>query len=285
MSQFFGLDPKETAKLDYNKLYQASRESNGKRLHPDQIPAEVKAHPEFKQNMKKFYGVEQSETQSNYNNAANRFYDVTDHKERLNPKNTINEKFQNVQDNVEINKGSEQYKRNNAAFHGQDFEVKSQGSVFQKNLHAFHGHEMKQDYRIAPAAQTQSALQVNTNSGHYKKDAAAFYNTKHCESESQGSVFQRNAANFYDEDVPAHGERPYKIDKHAMAANAQANQQQQPSSYLNEQRLKEHENNIARDPNYKKNVKRFYALPSQHTAQRSDGPKSTVEKLDQFITR
>lgn len=78
-------------------------------MHPDQIPAEVKAHPEFKQNMKKFYGLEQSDTQSNYNNAANRFYDATDHRDRLNPKNTIGERFQNVQDNVEINKNGEQY--------------------------------------------------------------------------------------------------------------------------------------------------------------------------------
>lgn len=93
--------------------------------------------------MKKFYGLEQSDTQSNYNNAANHFYDVTDHQERLNPKNTIADRFQNVQDNVEINKNSESFKRNNAAFHGQDYEVKSQGSVFQRNLHAFHGQEMQ----------------------------------------------------------------------------------------------------------------------------------------------
>lgn len=49
---------------------------------------------------------------------------------------------------------------------------------------------------------------------------------------------------------------------------------------LNEQRLKEHEQAIMRDPNYTKNQKRFFGVPSHHTVQRS---ASSVQKFDHFI--
>lgn len=58
-------------------------------------------------------------------------------------------------------------------------------------------------------------------------------------------------------DVPESGERPYKIDK-----NANADSKPKGASYLNEQRLKQHELNMQRDPNFKKNMKRFHGLPS-----------------------
>ncbi len=39
-----------------------------------------------------------------------------------------------------------------------------------------------------------------------------------------------------------------------------------------------------RDPNFKKNQKRFFGVPSQHTVQRSAASvHSTAQKLDTFI--
>lgn len=38
---------------------------------------------------------------------------------------------------------------------------------------------------------------------------------------------------------------------------------------------------MTRDPNFKKNLKRFHAVPSAAT--RSNGPKSTANKMDAFI--
>ena len=38
---------------------------------------------------------------------------------------------------------------------------------------------------------------------------------------------------------------------------------------------------MQRDPNFKKNMKRFHALPSAAT--RTNGPRSTANKLDAFI--
>jgi len=38
---------------------------------------------------------------------------------------------------------------------------------------------------------------------------------------------------------------------------------------------------MQRDPNFKKNMKRFHGLPSQVT--QSNGPVSTANKLDRFI--
>ena len=62
---------------------------------------------------------------------------------------------------------------------------------------------------------------------------------------------------------------------------------------MNEARLKEHvseltslrlqEHAMERDPKFKKNLKRFYGLPSAHTVQRSHAPSSKAEKLDAYI--
>jgi hypothetical protein len=43
-----------------------------------------------------------------------------------------------------------------------------------------------------------------------------------------------------------------------------------------------------RDPNYKKNLKRFYGEPSAHTVSKSSHrgfPLSAAMKLDQFVTK
>ena len=55
-------------------------------------------------------------------------------------------------------------------------------------------------------------------------------------------------------DVPKSGERPFKIDKNAKGQDFTKNK---GTSVLNEQRLREHENNMQRDPAFRKNLKRF----------------------------
>jgi len=44
--------------------------------------------------------------------------------------------------------------------------------------------------------------------------------------------------------TPAVGDRPFKIEKTIPS------EKEEPKSYLNEQRLKEHERNIERDPKF-----------------------------------
>jgi hypothetical protein len=43
--------------LDFNKLYQASRDGKGLQ-NPLNIPSEIKKHPDFNKNTRKFYGVD-----------------------------------------------------------------------------------------------------------------------------------------------------------------------------------------------------------------------------------
>ncbi len=59
------------------------------------------------------------------------------------------------------------------------------------------------------------------------------------DSESQGSMFQKNAAAFYDMDAPATGERPFNIPKTIPKTGGPAAPAQK-GSVLNEMRLKEH---------------------------------------------
>lgn len=40
---------------------------------------------------------------------------------------------------------------------------------------------------------------------------------------------------------------------------------------------------MERDPKFKKNLKRFYGLPSANTVQRSHAPSTKAEKLDAYI--
>ena len=130
---------------------------------------------------------------------------------------------------------------------------------------------------------------INNNlmkqSGLYRKDRAAFFDDQKFEVSSQGTQFQHNAAAFMGiAKMPKSGERPFKLDK--IAKNCKATERKvsaTPSSYLNEQRLKQHEINMQRDPNFKKNVKRFHGLPSAMTRSSCHQASSKVNKLDAFI--
>lgn len=47
----------------------------------------------------------------------------------------------NVQTNVQVNPDTETYKRNQAKFYGEEYEIKSKGSIFEANKAAFYGQE------------------------------------------------------------------------------------------------------------------------------------------------
>ena len=107
--------------------------------NPLNIPAEVKNHPDFNKNNRKFFGIDNADTKSEFNRATNKFYGVdpnakgTSPVRGLNTTQALGETFMNVQTNVQVNPNSETYKRNTAAFYGgnaDDVEVKSQGSIF-----------------------------------------------------------------------------------------------------------------------------------------------------------
>ena len=137
------------------------------------------------------------------------------------------------------NMEGDRYQRDTAKFFGEEQAARSTGSVFNANKAAFYGEEKAQTgFKIQAAAQTQAGPAVNTKSGTYKKDAAAFYGDK-WEASSQGTNFQKNAAAFMGTDQPGSGERPFKIDKNAKPA-----EKPKGGSYLNEQRLREHVSTI-----------------------------------------
>lgn len=90
---FYGVDgdPK-VSKLSYNKLYQASRERGGSKDPLDKVDKTVRDDPAFKQAQKRFFQNEVSDTASQYNAAAAKFYDGGE-TGKLNPGNTIGQKF------------------------------------------------------------------------------------------------------------------------------------------------------------------------------------------------
>ncbi len=139
---FYGAedDPK-VSKLSYNKLYQASRERNTSKDPLQKVDQTVREDPAFKQAQKRFFQNEVSDTASQYNAAAAKFYDGGA-SGKLNPGNTIGNKFQGVQDQiVPANMEGERYKVDQAKFYGDEAEVRSQGSVFQANKQAFYGQD------------------------------------------------------------------------------------------------------------------------------------------------
>ena len=85
----------------------------------------------------------------------------------------------------------ERFKRDTANFYGEDAEARSTGSHFKANQATFFGGDKpKQGFKItANAGGTASGAQVNTKSGMYRKDAAAFYGDDKFEVESQGTQF------------------------------------------------------------------------------------------------
>lgn len=160
---------------------------------------------------------------------------------KVNVQDTIGDKFQGVQNRiVPANMEGERFQRDQAKFFGEDAETRSQGSVYQANTAAFYGTDKAATGFKIQASQgvTQTGPAVNTKSGMFKKDAAAFYGHDKFEVESQGTQFQRNAANFMGTDLPESGQRPFKIDKNAKGDNN--NSKIKGTSYLNEQRLREH---------------------------------------------
>lgn len=80
--------------------------------------------------------------------------------------------------------------------------------------------------------------------------------------------------------MPQSGARPIHLDKNAPGQDFS---KVKGNSVLNRERLQEHERQMERDPVYKKNMKRFYCLPSAATRS-SVGPRSTAQKLDKFVS-
>ena len=87
---------------------------------PVNVPDEVKKHPDWNKNTKRFFGVQGgSDTQSEWDRNVKKFFDNETGEK-------VGDKFLNVQTNVEVlNKDSELYKKNAAKFFGQEFETKS----------------------------------------------------------------------------------------------------------------------------------------------------------------
>jgi len=79
-------------------------------------------------------------------------------------------------------------------------------------------------------------------------------------------------------DMPVPGQRPVKIDKNAPGQDFN---KVKGGSVLNAERLQQHEQQMARDPVFKKNMKRFYGEPSAAT--KSSAPRSIAQKFDFFI--
>ena len=239
-ANFYGVDddPKVN-KLSYNKLYQASREKGGIQDPLKNVSSQVKNDPDFAHAQKKFFQGDVSDTASQYQKATQKFFD-SGVEGRVDPGQTLGNKFTNVQDRIEpANMNGERYKNDTARFFGEAAETKSQGSAFEANKAAFYtGERQAVGFKVKPTAGVTAGVAVNQKSGLYKKDAAAFYGDDKFEIESQGTQFQRNAAAFMDTDMPASGERPFKIDKNAKGTNNHS--QIKGTSYLNEQRLREH---------------------------------------------
>lgn len=233
---FFGVEERDAAKLDYNKLYQASREVP-KGQGQGVMAAQMK-DSKFAKDSKVFFGGDADDSKSAYGRAANAFYDQGAGAARMDPQKTLGGKFENVQDRiVPGNMQSELYKRDQADFVGEQMELRSTGSVYQNNLKRFHGLDTETaKFKIESKPMVEKKMSVNDKSGTYKKDQANFHGQDRAETESQGTHFQQNAARFLGEDViPQSGERPFKLDK-----SKKAEEGNKGKSVLNEQRLREH---------------------------------------------
>jgi len=105
------------------------------------------------------------------------------------------------------------YKRNTHNFFGEQYEVRSQGSIYDHNKNHFYGVEEQPNTRIVLQKKNEEVKEINKKSGLYKKDQAKFFGVDYSDTQSQGSVFQKNAANFFGEEQPGPGQRPWKIQK------------------------------------------------------------------------
>ena len=91
------------------------------------------------------------------------------------------------------NMEGERFQKDNAAFFGEEAKVRSQGSAFQANQAVFFGGERPTGgFKITATAGAgqSSGPAVNTKSGVFKKNQAAFYGDDKFEVESQGTQFQ-----------------------------------------------------------------------------------------------
>ena len=135
---FYGVEDRDAAKLDYNKLYQASREAP-KDAGLGAVPKDMRTNSQFVKNSKVFFAGEASETASQYDRAVAGFFADSGHG-KVDPTKVLGGKFNDVQERiVPANMDSEVYKRNYASFNGDEHETKSQGSIFKNNLSKFHG--------------------------------------------------------------------------------------------------------------------------------------------------
>ena len=146
-------------------------------------------------------------------------------------------------------------------------------SELDRNERLFYEGSGEQNHPIPAVKKTQQAFiatgekkePVNQNSQHFTKAKHDFYGEKYQPSDKgseKGSVFQANAAAFYEVEKPKHGERPFKINEENLKDNRPA----PGKSVLNEMRLREHERNMERDPKFGKNLRKFWGLKSNATA-------------------
>ena len=75
---FYGMDNREVSKLDYNKLYQASRADGGKQDGGSNLKPELKEDAAFKRNKKVFFEGKVSDTESMYNANTAKFFASND---------------------------------------------------------------------------------------------------------------------------------------------------------------------------------------------------------------
>ena len=252
---FYGLEGKHGPEIDVNKLYQAAK--NEKQQTGPGVTKEMRNDREFKYHQNKFYAQSVGD-QSEMADAKRQFY---------------KDDGQPAVDNP-IKRNSQHFKKDQAKFYNESYvpsDTQSQkGSIFKgdaNNFYATGGNDKKAKKTVDQKAQ------------HFKRDQAKFFGQTYVPSDKsseKGSIFQQNAAAFYETAAPKSGERPFKIkqddckDKNPVKGK----------SVLNENRLREHEQNMERDPKFGKNLRRFWGMKSQATV---SGAGSFAQKLDKFM--
>lgn len=97
-AKFYDVEEKTTQKLDFNKLYQASRENKGL-VNPVNIPDHLKKDTDFKKHHRAFFDCSQADTQSQYNRHNEKFYNDDPEKHK-----TLGSAFIDIQTSVEVEK-------------------------------------------------------------------------------------------------------------------------------------------------------------------------------------
>lgn len=128
-----------------------------------------------------------------------------------------------------------------------------------------------------PHRKTTTDLHVDITKQHFKKDTANFYGESYKSNDqgsSKGSIFQDNAAEFYQTEHPKNGEKPFKIHQEDLK-DPKLNQKH---SVLNERRLRNHEMNMQRHPMYGKNLRKFWGLKSNTASQPNMSSRGSSSK-------